>query len=222
MRKGGWMRALGYFIRQAELTVLFGVAGGFVMAIYICLLQGNVVGFHEIFSLVPDAVIYFVSVILFTYGSTSFRLHTQVVSFGCLRKYAFWGNLVMHGLVMTESLLFWWLMTVLMRTDRKNFIVYLAIFFAAEGCATLFDIAVMKWGKAASAVMIVMIALFSGWIGFFSGYGAVMEQTFSFLPFHGMEQVQVTQWMMLAVGVLLCIAANAGSWQIIRKLEVRT
>lgn len=222
MRKKGWMRALWYFIRQAEVYVLLALAGGFVMAAYICVFQDEAFRVHKLLCMVPDTVIYFMLIIVFT-GSLSFMQNCFYlpVSFGCLRKYAFLGNLAMDGLMIAECMVFYCMMAYWLHMELTKPAYYAAVYLLVEGIAKFMSIAYMKWGKAVYVIVIVATGVFFGILGFVFTYKSLAGNMISFLDFYSKNNTHLLLFGIAAASLLVYAAANVGSWRMIRKMEVR-
>lgn len=220
MRKDGWRCALWYFIRQAERSVLTSAALGAAMSAYMWMIQGDSV--QELLPAIPSTVVCVALIILFTTGvSSAGYYYSTLISFGCLRKHVFWGNLLMNVLIMTECLLLYFLMGGLMRIEQPHIIYMIAFFLTVEGISKFLGIASIKWGKAAYIAMTLGVVFIFGAVGFVVAYGAF--EKIGFLMFiDGKSRIQTIQWSILAVGSIISVAANMGSWRVIRKFEVRT
>lgn len=220
MMKSGWGRALRYFVWQAEIYVCYAVAGAFVMVAYVNLINGEVFHLQRFRQAVPNTVVFIAMMILFLDGASSSKyLYDMPVSFGCLRRNAFLGGLLMDGLLAAESLLISIAGARLLQTEQMDLIFCAALLLLLEGIARLIGIASMKWGRVAYFVMIVVIVGISVCIGFLAG--ATGGVTVSLVRFFGTDWKQKAQWVALATGAVVCFAANAGSWGILKNLEVR-
>lgn len=223
MRKDGWGRALWYFIRQAQYFVLTAVAGGFLMAAYVWVLRGDELSVQELLRMIPVCAEYGALIVIFSGGvSSAIYWYSTTISFGCLRKHAFWGTVVMDGLVIMESMLFYVVMSALLQTEQTELMYFASMFLMAEGIAKLLGLAFMRWGKAAYVMMIVVIFLVCVIAGFAVGYGGMSGRVISLMSFPGIDAAQKIQWLLLAVSGFVFLAANTGSWRMIRKYEVRT
>lgn len=222
MRKEGCMRALWYFIRQAQACVLLALAGGFAMAAYIWVFQDETFSVQKLLCMVPDSVIYFILIIVFTGSLSSVQnCYYLPVSFGCLRKYAFLGNLAMDGLMIAECLAFYCMMAFWMHMELTKLAYYVAMYLLIEGIAKCMSIAYMKWGKVVYVIVIVATGVFFGIAGFVFTYGRMEGNMISFFELYRKNKTNLLQTGMLAASLLVCIVANVGSWRMIRKLEVR-
>lgn len=221
MRKGGWRCVCRYFIMQAERYVLTAAALGVAMSAYIWLIQGD--NIQELLHSIPNTVIGIAFIIVFTTGiSSAGYYYSTPISFGCLRKHAFMGNLLMNALIMTECLLSYWLMGSLMHIEQPDIVCMIAFFLTVEGISKLLGIASVKWGKAVYIAITIGVAFICGATGFAVAYGGEFEKI-RFLKFiDGQGRIQTMQWSILAVGSIISVAANMGSWRMIRKFEVRT
>lgn len=222
MRKEGWMRALWYFIRQAQACVLLALAGGFAMAVYIWFIQEVSFSVQKLLCMVPDSVIYFILIIVFTGRLSSVQnCYYLPVSFGCLRKYAFLGNLVMDGLMIAECLLFYCVMAFCLPIELTKLVYYVAMYLLIGGIAKCMGIAYTKWGKVVYVIIVVATGVFFGIVGFVITYGSLAGKMVSFLDFYSRHKTGLLQFGILAASLLACIAANVGSWRMIRNMEVR-
>lgn len=220
MRKDGWRCALWYFIRQAERYVLTAAALGVAMSAYIWLIQGD--NIQELLHTIPNTVIGVAFIILFTTGiSSAGYYYSTPISFGCLRKHAFLGNLLMNDLIITECLLLYWLMGSLMRIQQPYIVCIIAFFLMVEGISKFIGIVCMKWGKAVYIAITIGVAFIYGAIGFAVFYRGAFEKI-RFVMYIDGKGMQAIQWIVLAVGSMISAAANMGSWREIRKFEVRT
>ena len=108
MTTAGLKRALGYFVRQAEIYVLCIIGGSFALAVYMQIINGN--GIAQMFQSVPLVDLWISGVAVFTIDVSSYQYcYSMPVSFGCLRKHAFFGTLAMNILVIAQGLLFYFL-----------------------------------------------------------------------------------------------------------------
>lgn len=222
MRKEGWMRALWYFIRQAQACVLLALAGGFAMAVYIWFIQDASFSAQKLLCMVPDSVIYFILIIVFTGSLSSMQnCYYLPVSFGCLRKYAFLGHLAMNGLMIAECLLFYCVTAFWLRMELTKLVYYVAMYLLIEGIAKCMGIAYTKWGKVVYVIIVVATGVFFGIVGFVITYGSLAGKMITFFDFCSKNNTGLLQSGILAASLLVCIAANAVTWRMIRNMEVR-
>lgn len=221
MRKSGWRCVCWYFIMQAERYVLTAAALGAAMSAYIWLVQGDDI--QELLHTIPNAVIGVAFLLLFTTGISSAGYYYSIpISFGCLRKHAFWGNLLMNALMITECLLLYRLMGSLMHVEQPDVVCMISSFLIVEGISKFLGIAFIKWGKAVYIAITIGVAFICGAIGFAVAYGVEFEKIWFLMFIDGKGRMQTMEWSILAVGSIIFAAANMGSWRVIRKFEVRT
>jgi len=224
MTTSGFGRALRFFIRQAEIYVLCIVAGGFLVAAYVWLINGYNVSFQEMLKTVPGSTVYIAMVILFISGMSSVQYwYSLPVSFGCMRKNVFWGNLVLDLLLIGEIAVFYFLTKDLFRVDtaQSETVFIFAAFFLLEGVSRFLGIAAAKWGKAIYVVMIIGVVGISMSAGFIVGYAGASGILVSVTDVLGGDILQNGQWIILAAGAVFCIAGNAANWRILRVFEVK-
>lgn len=224
MTASGFGRALRYFVRQAEIYVLCAVGGGFLIAAYMWLVNSYDVSFLEMLKTVPNAAGYVAMVILFTSGISSVQYwYSLPISFGCIRKNAFWGNLVMDLLVIAEIVVFYFLTVNLFQVDVAQFeaAINIAVLLLLEGVSKFLGIAAAKWGKIVYTIMIIGVIGFSMSMGFFVGYAGASGILISVTDVLGEGIVQNGQWIILVIGAVLCIAGNTANWRILRVFEVK-
>lgn len=224
MTAGGFGRALRYYVRQAEIYVLCAVGGGFLMAAYIWLINSYDMSFLEMLKTVPNAAGLVTMVILFTNGISSVTYwYSLPISFGCIRKNAFWGNLIMDLLIIAEFAVFYFLTVHLFQVDvtQTEIAFNFAAFLLLEGLSRFLGIAAAKWGKVVYAVMIIGVIGISMSTGFLVGYAGMSGILISVTDVLGEEIVQNGQWIILMIGAVLCIAGNTANWRILRAFEVK-
>lgn len=224
MTTSGFGRALRYFVRQAEIYVLCAVGGGFLIAAYIWLVNSSDVSFLEMLKKVPSAAGYTAMVILFTSGISSVQYwYSLPISFGCIRKNAYWGNLVMDLLIIAEIVVFYFLTVNLFQADVTQFeaAFNIAALLLLEGVSKFLGIAAAKWGKIVYTIMIIGVIGFSMSMGFFVGYAGASGILISVTDVLGEGIVQNGQWIILVIGAVLCIAGNTANWRILRVFEVK-
>lgn len=223
MTASGFGRALRYFVRQAEIYVLCAAGGGFLMAAYIWLVNGYNMSFLEMLKTVPNAAGYIAMIVLFTSGISCIQYwYSLPISFGCIRKNAFWGNLIMDLLVITETAAFYFLTVCLFQVDVTQFEIAFnfAAFLLLEGISKCLGIAAAKWGKGVYVIMIAGVVGISMSIGFLVGYAGVSGILIPVTDVLGEGIVRNGQWIILAIGAVLCIAGNIANWRILRVFEV--
>lgn len=224
MRVHAFGRSCRFFVRQAELLVCGAVAGSVFMAAYIWLINGESFAWQELLEYVPHAVISVSMIIMLMNGLSSYSfqyLYSVPVSFGCLRKHAFNGMLVMNGLIMAESLLLYWILTKLLHMGQAELPMSLALFLIVEGLSQLGGVILVKWGRAGTVCMIIVCVAVSASYGFAVSYAGMSGVILSVSAVFGKEMVRHWQWLALAAGAVVCLAANAVSWQFVKKWEVR-
>lgn len=222
MRKNGWGRALRYFIQQAQSFVLTAIAGGFLMSAYVWVLRGDEVSTKALFQMIPGSAIFVALMVLFTGEMSSATYwYSTTISFGGLRKHVFWGTLVMDGLVMMESLVFYVAMSALLHAGQTDLLYFASMFLLVEGIAKLLGLASIKWGKVVNVLMIIGVAFICGMIGFVAVYGGMSGSVVSIAAVLGDDKPQTVQWLLLAVSGVVFLVTNTGSWRIFRKYEVR-
>lgn len=69
--------------------------------------------------------------------------------------------------------------------------------------------------------MTIVFAAASASCGFAVSYAGMSGVILSVSAVFGKEMIQHWQWLALAAGAVVCLAANAVSWQFIKKWEVR-
>lgn len=223
MLAGGFGRACRYFVRQAELYVLCSVAGGFLMVAYMWMINSFDASFMEVVKLVPNAAVYIAMIVLFTSGISATQYWYSVpISFGCLRKHAFFGNLLMNLLVVVQTAVFYFVALQLFHVQASGFeaVFYLAAFLLLEGGSKFLGIAAMKWGKTVYVIMIIGIIAFSMCMGFVVGYAGVSGMVSPVTSVLGEEIAKHGQWV-LGIGAVLCVAANAASWRMLKVFEIK-
>lgn len=219
MKQSAWGRALRYYIRQAENYELTTIIGGFCMSLYIWLVGEGTLEIRGLFFLMPTTVFYLAIIMIFSCGISFDQVVTPVM-FGCLRKYVFWGSLVMDGLFMAETLVFYLISTSLLEMDRSGFAFKLSLFLMIEGVSKFLGMAAIKWGKMVYTIMCIGIVLISMGVGFVIAYarmGGSLDWIASFLSHSGRGQ-----WLLLGMGIVVCVVSLFGSWHILKKFEVRS
>lgn len=218
MKQSAWGRALRYYVRMAESYELVALAGGFFMALYVWLINERV---SELCRMLPVAVLCFAMIILFSVG-TSFAQYGYFipVTFGCLRKYAFWGNLVMDGLFIAETLVFYLALTRLLDMSQTGFVSGLSLFLIIEGFSRFLGIASMKWGKAVYTIVLIGIVLFSMVLVFVLAYAGMGGSFDSFTFFF--DNPMEGQWLLFGTGLIICVASICLCWRMLREFEVRS
>ena len=225
MTTAGLKRALGYFVRQAEIYVLCIIGGSFALAVYMQIINGN--GIAQMFQSVPLVDLWISGVAVFTIDVSSYQYcYSMPVSFGCLRKHAFFGTLAMNILVIAQGLLFYFLSSVWFGSKEQTAgekvtegVLILSLFLLLESFAELIGIVAMRWGKIAYFIMIGATVLASMSFGVFvslSGTYGVMGLLKEVL---GGSFMQTARWLLLAVAVSIVI--HAGSWRILKNFEVK-
>lgn len=224
MTTNGFARALRYFIRQAEIYVLCAIGGGFLMAAYIWLINGYGMSLQDMLETVPNSAGYMAMIIVFISGISSVQYwYSLPISFGCIRKNAFWGNLLMDLLVIAETAVFYFITAKLFHAETTQFEIILsfAAFLLLEGVSRFLGIAAAKWGKAVYVVMIITVIGSCMSAGFLVGYAGASGVPISVTDVLGEGIVQNGQWIVLAIGAALCMMGNAANWRILRTFEVK-
>lgn len=220
MKTSGLDRALRYFIRQAELFVLCLAGGSFAMSGYIWLISGNGFSFQEMLAGVPSAIVMLSMVVLFSMSMSSAQYWYSIpISFGCRRKNAFLGNLVMEILFIAQSFVLYEAAVYVLQTDvfPVSTSLILALYLVIEGLSKLLGIAAVKWGKAAYIVMTVVIVL----ISISGGMMAVFAREGSLAVFLGGYLESSWKWLGLLLGAVVCAAANIAGYRILSHFEVK-
>lgn len=225
MIASGVGRSLKYFIRQAEIYVLCMGAGSFALAAYMWLLSGSRVSLTEMLKSVPSAATMIAMILLFTNGVTAPQFwYSMPISFGCLRKNAYWGSIVMDFLLMIQTFIFYFITSHVFHMDLVQFeiLFYIAMFLLVEGLSKFMGMASMKWGKAAYVVMIIGILVISMSVGFVVGYAGVSGNLISLTDVLGESFVRNSQWVILGISTAFCMIGNVASWHILKGYEVKT
>lgn len=194
------------------------------MAAYMWLVNGEGMGFWELFQRIPSVTLWLLAIILFSNGISAYQhWYSMPVSFGCLRKHAFCGNLVMDLLVMGEGVIFYFLASAWFQVEVHDVVMrlILALLLLVEGISKIIGVSAMRWGKAAYVVMMIGIVAFSMAFGFLVGYTDTSGMLVSMSTFFGLDIIQTGQWMLIAVAVLVCLTANTVSWRMLRCFEVK-
>ncbi len=222
--ENGFVRALRYFVRQAELYVLCIVVGSFAMAAYIWIIRGDGSSFAKMLQTVPSLDLWLSVVVLFTIGVSSYEYcYSTPVAFGCLRKNAFFGTMVMDVLIMLEGIGFYFLTAAWFDTGAKitQAVWIFAVFLLLESAARTMGMVAMRWGKIAYAIMIVIIVIASVSFGLLAGISELLGVMHLAGSYFGEGVVRHGKWILLAAAAAVSIAVNAVSWRVLKGFEVR-
>ena len=164
MKRGGLGRALYYFTRLAQIYAAGIFLGSFALALYYWFVGGNSgMGFEDIIELTPAMLVWITLLVLMSSSlGTTQRLFSMLISFGCRRKDAFLGKLVMNLQIMVESLVLFAVLTHYFDWDGRTFLLILVIilYLVSEGGAQLIGIAASKWGKIAYMFAVMLCTVF--------------------------------------------------------------
>lgn len=224
MKTSGLDRALRYFIRQAELFVLCTAGGSFAMSGYIWLINGNGFSFQEILAGIPSAIVMLSMIVLFSISMSSAQYWYSIpISFGCRRKNAFFGNLVMEILFIAQSFVLYAAAVYVLQTDvfPVSISLILALYLVIEGLSKLLGIAAMKWGKAAYIVMTIIIVLISISGGMMAVFVREGDEGVSLAAVLGGYLESSWKWLGLLLGAGVCAAANIAGYRILSHFEVK-
>lgn len=229
MTATGFKRALRYFVRQAGLYVLCTIGGSFAMALYMWIVNGNSGGIFEVLKMVPFVDLWMTGIELFAIGVSSYHYCYEIpVSFGCIRKNAFWGTFAMDLFVIAGGMLFYFLSSVWFSMDTKDIkakgieaVIILSLFLLLEGFAKAIGITTMKWGKAAYVIMVAGIIFISISFGVFISLSGISGMIAMLAGWLGMDVMRFWHWTLLAAAAAASIAANAVSWHFLKRFEVK-
>ncbi|MDE7312815.1 MAG: hypothetical protein K2N87_14535 [Eubacterium sp.] len=229
MTAAGLKRALRYFARQAEVYVLCIIGGSFAMAVYMRIINSNTGGISQVLGLVPGISIWISGVVLFTIGISSYQYCYSIpVSFGCTRRHAFLGTLVMDFLVIAQGMLFYFLSSAWFGIGTKTFsskrieaLLIFCLFLLLESVANVIGITVMRWGKAAYVLMGILLIIGTVSFGVIVGLSSMSGMTTLAAELLGGHAAQSWQWMLLAAAAIVSAAINAASWRILKSFEVK-
>lgn len=226
MKASGLGRALRYFIRYAELYVLYLAVGSFVMAAYICLMNGMDFHLRAILLTVPRMEICLSVIFIFTSGICTWNYAYYIpISFGCRRWNAFLGILSMDAVLIAECLVLYKLMEAKFNPggilfDLFETPVLLAVFIFTEAVSRLIGAIASKFGKLAYLILIIVstmaITVFIIWIVF----STTAKWGFLGSRISGNGKL-AWQWILLLASTALSVVAHAVNWHMLYRYEVR-
>lgn len=224
MKKGGMGRALYYFTRQAQFYVAGIFFGSFLLAVYYWFVGGNsAMGFEDIMELTPAMLVWITLLVLMSSSlGTTQRWFSMLISFGCCRRYVFFGKLAMNLQIMVESLILFAVLMHYCDWDGRAFLLILVIvlYLVSEGGAQLFGIVASKWGKIAYMFAVMLCTVFI--VGVVLTNALVMNHSLN----SWWRMVQETAnpvWLCFAIAVagMFYVMSNIVAYGLLRKFEVK-
>lgn len=220
--ENGMRRAMRYFLRMAELSVLYTAALSVGMAVYMWL-----IGNHDLRDAVasfPNMLLLIAVLMLYISRMTAGQqIYGPLISMGCRRRNIFWGMLLMEFVYAVQCVLLYRILHRLLNpADRPvGLLAVLAFFLLIDGVSGLSGIAMMKWGRIAHIVFVVMIGVISAAAGMCAVMfaGSVIADTWIGIV---TESVNFRQCMMALAGAGIFVASGFLSWRFLRNYEIRT
>lgn len=217
MKADGLSRALRYFVRQAELYVLGIFGGSFVFMVYQWLIMADDTSISDMIGMLPNILLYLSLIVVLTIGvSVTQTYYPMLISFGCLRRNVFLGNLFLHLMLMVQSLILYKIFAEVFGDEKSTFgmPVLLAIYLITSGISQLIGIVKMKWGKIATVLLVIVFM--AGGMG--AGFILAFSRTDDFFVKFNWS---VVSWPLVLTGVCICAAVNAVSWRVLCRYEVK-
>lgn len=223
---GGKKRVLKYFLYYTELYVLCTLGGTVVMTLYMALLNNNISA-GPVFVSVPSMILSVAVILILTSGMTRGQYGYSIpVSFGCIRKNVFLGNLMMDFFYIIQVLVLYETAVFVIQTRTETvkipMPVLVSLLLFVEGTAGLLGAAAVKCGKLAYIFFIVLVIVGSIGVGILVGFSSDFgSETVIFYVFRGGATAASFYWILFAASAVLSAAANFANYRLIRYFEVR-